>query len=162
MWGGVSRLKEHLAQKRGDVIACNMCPSNVIIQMQEHLIELSHAKEQKERRRRETLENMRRTEVQDHQPQGPQQEAYTEETDEKERSLLEQAIQESLRTHEIERSRTPVADDDEFEAARQESIRSYLLEKRSRGEGSSTSIAGPSHRYAAFDPETDYDSDLGF
>lgn len=103
------------------------------------------------------LENMRRT-VQDHQPQ---QGAYTEKINEEERSLLEQAIQESLRTHEMEKSRT--LDDDGFEDACHESILSYQLEQRRRGVGSSQSKAGPSHRNNELtDPETDYDSDLSF
>lgn len=165
MWGGVSHLKEHLAQKRGDVIACNMCPSDVITQMQEHLIELSHVQEKEERRRKETLEDMKRTEVQnhqDHQPQGPEHGRYTEEIDEEERFILEQAIRESLRMHEIEKCRINVTDDHEFEVARQESLRSYQLELRRRGEGSSASMAGPSHHYGEFDPEIDYDSELSF
>lgn len=133
-------------------------PPAVIIQMQEHLIELSHERERKERIRREALENMRRTTVQVHQPQ---QGGHTEEINAEERSLLEQAIQESLRTHEMEKSRT--LDDDGFEPACCESIHSYKLEQRRRREGSNYSKAGPSHRNdEPSDPETDYDSDLSF
>uniref|UniRef100_A0A803QAL6 BED-type domain-containing protein n=1 Tax=Cannabis sativa TaxID=3483 RepID=A0A803QAL6_CANSA len=49
MWGGVSRLKEHLAQKRGDVAECKRCPANVTMEMQEHLIQVVEEMDEKEK-----------------------------------------------------------------------------------------------------------------
>ncbi|KAI6680645.1 hypothetical protein NL676_034526 [Syzygium grande] len=37
MWGGVTRLKHHLACIKGNVIPCRCCPPNVVAQIQEHL-----------------------------------------------------------------------------------------------------------------------------
>ena len=161
MWGGVSRFKEHLAQKRGDVIVCNSCPPDVIMRIQEHLIELSRAKERKQKMNREKLEeDMRRlnnAEANHEQPRLPA--INTAKLDAEERDLINQAIENSLESHEMEK-RMAKHEDDELEAACRESMLSYREEMlwRGGGEGSSTtsqaSGAGPS--------SYEYDSDLSF
>lgn len=144
MWGGVSRFKEHLAQKRGDVTPRSLCPPDLTIKMQEHLIELSLERENKQKRKRKMLEDMKGKRVQTH-----------SQIDQEEKALIEQAIKESLHTHKMEKENTKI-EIENYEKVRRESIQSYELEQKRHQEGSSSR-----YHYEIFD-ETDYDSDLSF
>ncbi|XP_060972901.1 uncharacterized protein LOC133038720 [Cannabis sativa] len=158
MWGGVSRLKEHLAQKRGDVAECKRCPANVTMEMQEHLIQVSLEKENKQKRKREMLEDMRKKKGQCHSspqpppPPPPPQGEVVEEMDEKEKALLDEAIKESLQTHKMEEMKER---NEEADLARAclESVQLYEQELLMRQNGSSS-------RYD-YD-ETDFDIDMNF
>lgn len=150
----VNCFKEYPAQKRGDVTACGMCPPDVTTEIQEHLIKLSLERESKHKRKREMLEDMRRRKIQSHLPPECQGEVAGE-IDAEEKALLDQAIKESLHTHEME-ERKVKAEAEDFAKACLESVHSYELELKRHEEGSSSH-----YNYEIFD-ETDYDSDLSF
>lgn len=160
MWGGVSRLKQHLAQKRGDVIACNKCPHDVIKLMQEHLIELSLKRESIERINREKLEDMKKMYAEPHAL--PHEAPNTEEIDAEEKASIEQAIKESLETLQMEKERAKRDADEELEAACRESMQYYKEESRRRGKGSSSSRPGPSSYYEIIDYDDSDFSDFSF
>lgn len=164
MWGGISRFKEHLAQKRGDVAACTMCPPELTVEMLAHLVELSLKRETKQRRKRENLEDLRKSKAQKQPPTLlPPQEVNAGEVDAEEKALIDQAIKESIRTHEMEEKKAKF-EQDELEAACRASFHLHELESRRHGEGLSTSRAGPSdYKYEMLDEAiTFYDSDLSF
>ncbi|KAF4348519.1 hypothetical protein F8388_008282, partial [Cannabis sativa] len=151
--------EEHLAQKRGDVAECKRCPANVTMEMQEHLIQVSLEKENKQKRKREMLEDMRKKKGQCHSspqppppPPLPPQGEVVEEMDEKEKALLDEAIKESLKTHKMEEMKEK---NEEADLARAclESVQLYEQELLMRQNGSSS-------RYD-YD-ETDFDIDMNF
>ncbi|GKV18203.1 hypothetical protein SLEP1_g28619 [Rubroshorea leprosula] len=160
MRGGVSRLKEHLARKRGNVVACKKCPENVTSEMRKLLARrASEIEEEENNMMRQSSEIMR-----DGEAEGGLSRRTNAEIDE-ERILLERAIQESLRTYEMEK-KTIARDEDEFEAACRASKLSYQQELQRRGEGcSGTKPWPPNEDYNCNnhinldDSDSDYDSD---
>lgn len=160
MWGGITRFKEHLAQKKGDVAPCTGCPPEVTIEMQSRLIELSRERENKHRRKRETLEDLRKDKVQKLLAPQPPQEVNVAELEAREKTLLDQAIKESLHTHEMEVKKAKY-EEEEFQAACNASARLYELESRMYGESASAYRAGPSTSNAGASTSRVWTSDSG-
>lgn len=165
MWG-ITRFKEHLAQKRGDVLPCSSCPLEVSNAIKEQLIQLSFKREEKERRTREALQSS--VTPPPHPPPSPppppplgefQPLPMASDVEAEEKAVLEFALQESLKSFEMERKirATQEVDMDEFEAACRESMRTYKVELWRRGEGPSNANYSESA-----DVETEYDSDFSF
>ncbi|KAJ4709385.1 Zinc finger protein [Melia azedarach] len=181
MWG-ITRFKEHLAHKRGDVMPCGACPGEVTVEMTEELIQLSLKREEKERITREELQSMinnispssssnvqQRLAAAADAPSNVQERPAAAETElaqleAKERAFMEEAIKESMKTFEMEKSNAARYEDDELEAAIRESMKSFKEDRWRSGESSGRGGAGPS----SFDSDdlvdvgSDYDSDLGF
>ncbi|KAJ0090114.1 hypothetical protein Patl1_14356 [Pistacia atlantica] len=172
---GITRFKEHLAQKRGDVLPCSSCPIEVSNAMKEQLIQLSFKREEKEKRTREALQRSITTPPYPPPPPPPppplspplpptpvgecQPLLMAGDVEAKEKAVLEFALQESLKSFEMERKirATEEVDVDEFEAACRESMRTYKVELWRRGEGPSNA-----NYYESADVETEYDSDFSF
>ncbi|KAH7569341.1 hypothetical protein ACOSP7_012716 [Xanthoceras sorbifolium] len=172
---GITRFKEHLACKRGDVIPCRNCPPEVSNAMTQELIQLSFQREEKERRTREALQSaMAQNQNQSPSPNPDpnpnlippppptyppaQQPLADNNPDEEDEKILMQALEESLLTYEVEKRKTEEEIDNDIAAARQESIRHYIEECHRRGgelygRGEGTS-AGPSN--ASYDRAYDY------
>ncbi|OMO59628.1 putative Zinc finger, BED-type [Corchorus olitorius] len=159
MWGGVSRMKEHLAKKRGGVIPCPNCPPEVSSKMRDLLIKTAFAKEQKLRHRRESLEKMK-----------VESSAASDIKEEDENDCLKRAMKESLETYEKEKKEDEEFNDS-YDKACRESIMFFEMEKRFRGgqgcSGSASNMAGPSHDFndsciIDLEVDSDYDNDLGF
>lgn len=160
MWGGITRFKEHLAQKKGDVAPCTGCPTEVTIEMQSRLIELSRERENKHRRKRETLEDLRKDKVQKLLAPQPPQEVNVAELEAREKTLLDQAIKESLHTHEMEVKKAKY-EEEEFQAACNASAHLYELESRMYGESASAYRAGPRTSNAGASTSRVWTSDSG-
>ncbi|KAJ7979506.1 Zinc finger, BED-type domain containing protein [Quillaja saponaria] len=143
MWG-ITRFKEHLAQKKGDVIACDKCPSNVRSDIQHHLIDKTRVREMNQRLKRQKLEDLKKTTSEEVPQLTSQINEENEEAidEEEERVLLEKAMKASLSSHEEEKIKMKKLED-EFKAACQESACYYReMEMWKSGEGCSNIEAG--------------------
>ncbi|KAK9213458.1 hypothetical protein WN943_002846 [Citrus x changshan-huyou] len=167
---GITRFKEHLVGKRGDVLPCKRCPDDVCKKMVKGLVQLSLKREEKERTSREALQSRMRNNAPPPPPHSSNRKrppaAAAADLEAEERALMEKVIKESLQTFEMEKKKVAKYDDDEIEAAIRESKRSYKEEQWRRGEGCSKyARARPPSSfgdYESIDVDSDYDSDDDF